>query len=545
MVAPLAAEISREGITTGGRVSPRRGAAQRYGSCVRSRFACSFGALFLYTLLSCGEPFLSLTPFVCLGLVLGKVVVFTSPLFTVRHVYDMLTRSSPFHIIFRSRSKGSCFRPPRSSFEHTCSKAFSPIQLVKAASNLGLKKLLRVKAWMSNLYSELQRLSFNHLSKSACVFADNNVGAAFATLNTSGTCRHAILSVCHSYDEASQWVQVQQLAGARQPHSRVAVPTMTQSAQVQAVGVESPSVWSRNGVMWGRAEDWLMPPLELNGKKAEDFLGALKKVAVLDYTDVSKMTTLSKQWSFIILSVWSDEASSNDRLCRHLRRLVASQMPPNVLLDEDHGCFLHYLHNIKTSGLEGHNVVAICYCLSKLLRFGSVQRKIIEVISSCVENGFQFLEGESPPLDVQRQKHHAMDLVFDLDSPHHQRQSKVPGKRGHILQDVSAVLEMDTGPLQDTFCTHHCPCVNGKPHCKNKAEAILKTKRAYLNLLTTRSLPGGSLAKWTHAGEMMRLLSASYLLRGFMVLPVRFVLDPGSPRTDLRPQPFWQQHFSH
>lgn len=112
---------------------------------------------------------------------------------------------------------------------------------------------------------------------------------------------------------------------------------------------------------------------KLPEKTARFLAKAVTDSVALPLGDVGKLRQIAGRVSALILTMWSDAASTNRRYLKHVCGLrLEQQWPQNMLVDPSQKCLLHQLHRAKTIQLEGHTLVSLAYCFAKLIRSGSI-----------------------------------------------------------------------------------------------------------------------------------------------------------------------------
>lgn len=411
-----------------------------------------------------------------------------------------------------------------------------PSSLTRGVS-AGPKAVLRARAFVAGLLMRMQIIGL------AAMFA------AFGTMvrrdDGSENDNIIVVSVSHSWDETKQLLResvrrpgMEANPFMKQPRQRIGKNVMVQSSMVHAVGVLATP--GGHPHIYHKAESYLHPPLELAGKSAS-FVGAaiLRRLAVpLDNPE--ELRELCRRVTALVVTLWGDSASTNRRFLRHACGLAEKDgVPSNLLVDPGQRCLLHQLHRVKTRVLEGHSLVSLAYCFSRLIRSGNVLGAVADTIINYIEKNCQRI-CQPPPAEAVRRTREVFDRLYNLEASHHLLHTTRGTKRSELVKDIEFLMRMDPTIADRSDMIHFCwDDTSGKPCCNTREQSVQKMTATYCNLFLCHGVPSGSLSRWTHVGMMFVLLSTSFLCRDLFVKAVMANLhaDPNAELAANRLEP--------
>lgn len=342
--------------------------------------------------------------------------------------------------------------------------------------------------------------------------------------------RFVIFGLAHQWDDSPQQLrEARPVASARTAKQRVSKSVLVQRTVVQMLAAERKEDGS--ACLHSRAESFVVPPLLVAGKSAEWLRGAMfapaKWNGAITIEDAASMRALSESCDAVVLTLWPDGAASNGRWLRHVVAVgERDAWGTNVLLDPTELCLLHQIHRIKSGQLEALAMIGMAYCLSKLVRSGTVWSAFAENLSQVVEQRCDRIVMEAPPDHVRERVRRVFGLLYQLDEAHHDRAG---GSKSSLHDDVSFLLSMDNSGMQDRDrFTHYCWSSSGRPCCEDLSETKEKLVRAYWNVFAAHSFPVASLSRWTHIRTVLATISAGFVARNILVVALVPVLQVSS-----------------
>lgn len=267
---------------------------------------------------------------------------------------------------------------------------------------------------------------------------------------------------------------------------------------------------------YSRAENYLIPPLEMHSKGGASLMRALHRSCAFPIDDLNGMKAAASNVTALLIVFWADAAASNRKMMKHI--VASSQLwPPNALVDGSQLCLLHQLHRVRVQMMEAHSSVSLVFCPAKLARTGSVAGHVSDYICRYVDERCQRCVGPPPPAGQARSRA-LMDLLFRLDAGHHGRQRGGSSRKASQLwQDAEAVLSMDNGDVSSEMVHWRSNAGGSGPCCGSLDETRERMKAAYLNLFVTHGLPIGALSRWTHIGIAFTMLTAGFCFHDVFV----------------------------
>lgn len=391
-----------------------------------------------------------------------------------------------------------------------------------------MRAVLRAKCLMARMILRLQVAGFSAMLGAL---------AAFRRAAGQGDQRYAVVGLTHMWDDTTQRLRERRpAAGARQPQQKVGKTVLVQKSMVHALAVEA----KRDGSTryYSRGENWIIPAIEMPGKSAQDLRramlasGAVGRHGALDIEDKSCMTGLSASLDAMVLTMWGDGAASNGRWLRHLCGVAERDAwPTNVLLDPQQVCLLHQAHRVKTYSLESHSLIGLLFCLSKLVRTGSVWPAFVDEMTTLIDNNTERVPFVAPPKEKSERARMLLNMVYDLDGAHH---CKPNGNKSLLYKDVEFLLEMDNGiGAGDTRFVHYCHHPDAGVCCSSLADTKAKLKQAYCNLFMSHAFPSGTLSRWTHVRIILGIVLSSMMCRNILFRALAPALQKDIGRNDI------------
>lgn len=383
--------------------------------------------------------------------------------------------------------------------------AFVPGSAFRHAKR-GANTVIRMRTFVVRLILSLQMAALDGL-----LAAMDRMRQNFAEGGREGTTFASAIAFRHSWDETRQMLRdPPQSHLARQSRQRVARTILVQRCMVHT----SIATQDEDGQtsQHSRCESFIVPPLEMAGKTAGHLLSGLARGCPFPLLDVAAVRAMAQRTSATILGFCADSASSNRRLLKHLvAQSIEESWPESVLIDGSQICLIHQLHRLKVELVEVHTLVSLMFCLSKLVRAGTVTPLISDHLAHRIESQCVRRVGPPPPEAAARSRR-LLDMIHGLDSPHHVREGRRGKTKSRLLQDLEEVLRLDNGDLSDRSAglVHHCHGSDGRPCCSSLQQTKERMLSAYLNLFTCHSLPVATLSRWTHV-----LIVAGTLCTGF------------------------------
>lgn len=128
------------------------------------------------------------------------------------------------------------------------------------------------------------------------------------------------------------------------------------------------------------------------------------------------MLALSQSMDAVVLALWGDGASSNVRWMKHLCGVAErDKWPSNLLLDPQEVCLLHQVHRIKTYSMESLSAIGLIFCLSKLVRTGSVWPAFVDALGEIIDNSTERIPCVNAPAEAAARARSIFTLLYDMD----------------------------------------------------------------------------------------------------------------------------------
>lgn len=309
-----------------------------------------------------------------------------------------------------------------------------------------------------------------------------------------------VLTYGHEWDETRSWFRrhsvIERTRGNhRQSNVGVHIQTMVQRGRcgynLHDFGVEKQAVFT---------EEWLVPPLQVEGTAATDLHGAL--VAHLPdgfrWVDPAASAGVANAANVIVFMPLGDKASANVSMLKRYgffwkHKLLPMYGPKIMMLAES--CQAHSHHRGKSSLPRLKEHVAKHFSLGHLYKLPDVQKNLTAFVEDLVQSKFRrFLHPPAPAGSNTTRLF--FDTLFHLNAPHHERHS---GK-STLLQHISGFLDMANGPPPCHGMDHHCrETVTSKPCCTSLADSKDKFMVLLLNLVLGSSDRQPTESRWTDA----------------------------------------------
>ena len=389
---------------------------------------------------------------------------------------------------------------------------FVPAAVCRAARK-GADSILRTQAFVVRLILALQRSGFDAMASNMASFraACNNL------VHQQGAQCETVLAFSHSWDETKQMLR----EPARQPHARESSQKVARNIIVQTSLVfASAFLRESNGreLEHTRSEVILVPPLELYGKTASFILAALQRGCIFPFFTKPAMHALTDNASTVIMSFWGDAASTNRKALRHIVGFTETQgWPQGALVDVGQVCLLHQIHRIKVQLVDCKGMVSLMFCLSKLVKAGTILELIADHLAKTVQSHCRRVVGAPPPEGVAQTKR-VLDAIFKLEASHHILFGKRGQSKSTLLKDLEVLMSLDNGGLRSSTgdIVHYCWDGSG-PCCADLDDTVQKLTGAYFNLFVGRSMPVATLSRWTNVLTVCAMLCAGYACRDIYV----------------------------
>lgn len=301
----------------------------------------------------------------------------------------------------------------------------------------------------------------------------------------------------HEWDEASGMFRLhrQQIAGVRPSAAAAHVETMVQRGAV---------TFSSEALLQGRRsswqEEWICAPLVVQGVSAADLLPGLRRgmPAHLQWEKPETLAAAVGPIDMYCFSPIGDRASSNCLLQKYFGSIWESRIGPMTawrVLYFPESCQVHSHHRAKASLLELRPHVLRHHGMSSLLRLQGVRGRIAASLEQLVAQKCRCSDSRSPA--AEGKLHVFLDVLFELDGPHHQRRTGFSVFR----QDLQTLLEMlgDSFAPGDELLVHRCRrgasgqlCCDGPEHTTERMTAAIGN----VLLGSADLLPSES--RWTH-----------------------------------------------
>lgn len=260
--------------------------------------------------------------------------------------------------------------------EVLCKVAHVPAAACRFAAQ-GLWTVLRTRAFVARLLLALQIAAFWVRLQA--------LSAIRSTYHRQGRACETCVSIAYSWDETKQLLRdPPKTARTRQANQKIGRNVLVQRClcsffvRVRSQDEHVTEAW--------RSEEVIVPPVELHGKNTGFLAAGLDRAAPLPLFDRNAMQRMVAAVSCLILGFCGDSASTNRRLMKHVLGTAEDDgWSDRILVDPNQICLLHQIHRIKVQLIDIHRVVSLMFCLSKLVRAGSVVPVVANHIVQYVE----------------------------------------------------------------------------------------------------------------------------------------------------------------
>lgn len=246
-------------------------------------------------------------------------------------------------------------------------------------------------------------------------------------------------------------------------------------------------------------EAWLCKPIQVSGTSAPALITALDQniPAPFKLGDIAALKALSDSvTSFSFLPI-SDRASGNVAIMRYfvaqLEKLHDEEGVNNILILPDF-CGVHAHHRGKLSLKPVRPHIMRHFSVAHLYRLEPVQSRMIRRVEQLVSESVR--RRVAPPPGNVVTLYAAIDILYQLDAPHHKRGADGEGC-SQRLADLKALANMVNGDLRAVW-THWCwSDTTSRPCCGSHAECVEKTTTAVVNALFGQADPIPAESRWT------------------------------------------------
>lgn len=163
--------------------------------------------------------------------------------------------------------------------------------------------------------------------------------------------------------------------------------------------------------------------------------------------------------------------------------------------------------------MESLSIISLLFCLSKLVRTGSVWPVFVDELSACIDHATDRIPFIAPPAEATEKSRKLFDLLYDLNSAHYNR----GGGKSLLHKDVEYLLSVDNGLMANRHrFVQYCHHPGKGVCCDSAADTKNKLKEAYSNLFLCHSFPTGTLSRWTHIKTLLCILLSSHICRNVL-----------------------------
>lgn len=306
---------------------------------------------------------------------------------------------------------------------------------------------------------------------------------------------HVHMSYVHIWDEVETKFKAKMSASYRDMKQLVTVHTLVQRG---VVGFALSDGTRRCTAQWN--EQWLCKPVQVKSTAAAGLYPGVAKAmpAETSFDDLEALKKLANQVGSFTLMPCCDRASSNLSILKRLGSEWEERILPATggqILFWPECCGIHLYHRAKMQlkGLRHHTMRH--FGIANLYRMASVQSRMVTWIEQNVPNMVRRIIGP-PPEDLKRGLLEFVDVLFDLDAPHHRRKN---GQASQRIADLMALCRMVNCDLAGGEWVHHCwDSDTQQPCCRNQDECNSRIVAAVVNGLLGASDPIPAESRWTH-----------------------------------------------
>lgn len=302
------------------------------------------------------------------------------------------------------------------------------------------------------------------------------------------------LAYIHLWDETQVRAKARRAQKFRKTGLGTSMETMSQRG---AIGLCMINAQTGESVFFD--ETWLCRPYTVSGTPAASLFPALDKNMLnclrIDNDDSLRALSLAVS-SFSFLPI-CDKASGNLSILRHFVRRLKMMFElyriTNLLILPD-VCGVHNHHRGKLSlkGLRTHTMRH--FSIAHLYRLEPVQRRMIERVEQLVSAAVKRRVG--PPSGNFISLRAVIDVLFDLEAPHHKR-GPSGDKHSQRYTDLVTLADIINGDICGPW-THWCwNSSESKPCCASQTECVEKSVVVVVNALFGQSDPIPAESRWT------------------------------------------------
>lgn len=278
-------------------------------------------------------------------------------------------------------------------------------------------------------------------------------------------------------------------------------------------------------------EEWVSPPRIVKGTASNEIFPAIAEGMPhqLDLRDLGAVRDFTRGFDACIFQPLGDRASSNLSIMKMWGQRCEENLLDNLgikCLYWPDTCQAHSHHRgkLELKTLQHHTVRH--FSLANLHRLPSVQDKLVASVERGLESRLVRLL-EPPPEPTRNKLKVFFDILYDMDSPSHQR------KKGMSVfyKDVELLLQVANGDMGKARIQHFCRGEHGKLCCSSFEESLEKYTVAVLNLvLAAEGIPCES--RWTNLLPNMRKTLVKQVVHGLGACP--FAAQPATQAADSR-----------
>lgn len=256
----------------------------------------------------------------------------------------------------------------------------------------GYQPILKAKTLVARLVVQPQRSAMAAMLTAVSEWRSKADGNAVR--------RFVVLGMSHQWDDSPQQLrEMKPVPSAKAAKQRISKSVLVQRSIVQCCVAEERADGGMDTA--NRAENFIVP----HGKSAEWLRGAMLASSQwrgpVDIEDQAAMRSLSGSCDAVILALWPDGGSPNGRWIRHV--IATGERDcwgASILVDPTEVCLLHQIRRIKASVLEAQATIGMAYCLSRLVRSGTVWAAFADNLTKIVEQSCERLPLVKPPAEA-------------------------------------------------------------------------------------------------------------------------------------------------
>jgi hypothetical protein len=235
--------------------------------------------------------------------------------------------------------------------------------------------------------------------------------------------------------------------------------------------------------------------------------------------DASDLQLLGEHVDILFGSGCQDKHSSNIAFSNHVHAVVESL--PAHIMHEAEWCELHNNNNLKATSKDLVRLTGRYYSLAALMGTTTYSSACFLRLINAVEVRLERRVGILPDPAIIQRNRRTVDMLFDLEAPHHYRTRKDGSKSDStLLTDLKILMALDGSNWESEVIVCNCwDPDTGKPRHKNIDECRDEFVMVYFRLFLGSAWPLPSVTKFTNTAVIDRRVRLAMALHGiFKVL---------------------------